>query len=64
MIKTNHENLVIPIKIRVLDKKLNLYLQNIDFGIIQDTKHLHYVDILSYNFLMKEYQLLDVIYVN
>ena len=34
MIKTNTENFVIPIRIRVEDRRVHLVEQNIDFGII------------------------------
>ena len=37
MIKTDTENFVIPIKIRVLEKTINLMLQNIDFGVLSET---------------------------
>lgn len=37
MIKTNFENFVIPIKIKILDHQLNFELQNFNFGIISNS---------------------------
>ena len=36
MIKTNLENFVIPLKIRVLENSINLNMQNVDFGLVSD----------------------------